>query len=34
MRIKNDYGKDMLILDEENLIFKHFFGKKLLKEKI
>uniref|UniRef100_UPI0025DAF4D1 hypothetical protein n=1 Tax=uncultured Clostridium sp. TaxID=59620 RepID=UPI0025DAF4D1 len=31
MRIKNDYGKDMLILDEENLIFKHFFGKKIIK---
>ena len=27
MRIKNDYGKDMLILDEENLIFKHFLEK-------
>lgn len=31
MIIKNDYGKDMLILDEENLIFKHFFGEKIIK---
>lgn len=31
MRIKNDYGKDILILDEENLIFKHFFGEKIIK---
>ena len=31
MRIRNDYGKDMLILDEEKLIFKHFFGEKIIK---
>ena len=31
MRIKNDHGKDLLILDEKNLIYKHFFGEKIIK---
>lgn len=31
MRIKNDYGKDMLILDEENLIYRGFLRRKTIK---
>lgn len=31
MRLKNDYGKDILILDEENLTYKNFFRKILIK---
>ncbi|MBQ6820107.1 MAG: hypothetical protein IJO26_02275 [Clostridium sp.] len=31
MRLKDDYGKDMLILDEENLTYKSFFRKIVIK---
>ncbi|MCI6692113.1 MULTISPECIES: hypothetical protein [unclassified Clostridium] len=31
MKFKDDYGKDILILDEENLIYKNFFRKIVIK---
>lgn len=31
MKFKDDYGKDILILDEENLTYKNFFRKILIK---
>ena len=31
MKFKDDYGKDILILDEENLIYKGFLRRKTIK---
>lgn len=31
MRLKNDYGREFILLDEENLIYKNFFRKIVIK---